>query len=275
MSEILVKIKTAMRQTPDERELRLNNDTGLLKILACLFMVCDHAGKMFFPNALILSGSGTFGFLLPKMSLFRAVGRLAMPLFAYCIAVGCLKTRNIWKYAFRILLLAILVQPLYQEAMGHVRLGQFGGIKEYFRLDRVFTYYYCSNLNILFSLFLASSVIGCYRARAYLPLVLTGLLCWCLQNRMDYGIKIVFLICIFYATLDRPLASFMAVFLFMWYWGMPRHFTNGSLASNGQLYAIASLPLIYIPMKRRVKLPKWSFYAFYPAHLLVILLLQL
>ena len=55
---------------------------------------------------------------------------------------------------------------------------------------------------------------------------------------------------------------------------MPRDFTRGVTSSNLQLYAILSLILIYLPIrKRRVRLPKWVFYGFYPAHLVLIYLL--
>ena len=36
----------------DARTLRLNGDTGLIKVVACLCMLSDHLGKMIFPNAL-------------------------------------------------------------------------------------------------------------------------------------------------------------------------------------------------------------------------------
>ena len=49
-----------------------------LKILACVFMFIDHLGVIIFPDVYIL----------------RAVGRLAMPLFAWMLAEGCFYTKN-------------------------------------------------------------------------------------------------------------------------------------------------------------------------------------
>ena len=37
-----------------------------------------------------------------------------------------------------------------------------------------------------------------------------------------------------------------------------------------QFWAILALPLMLIPMRRRLHLPKWVSYAAYPSHLLVI-----
>ena len=49
-----------------------------LKILAMVCMTIDHIGAAFFPQAVWL----------------RVIGRLAFPLFSYCIAEGCRYTRN-------------------------------------------------------------------------------------------------------------------------------------------------------------------------------------
>lgn len=49
-----------------------------LKLIACILMVVDHVGMTFFPGAVV----------------WRAVGRLAFPLFAFFIAEGCRYTRS-------------------------------------------------------------------------------------------------------------------------------------------------------------------------------------
>ena len=36
------------------------------------------------------------------------------------------------------------------------------------------------------------------------------------------------------------------------------------------MFALSSLPLIYIPTNSGIRLPKWLFYLFYPAHLALI-----
>lgn len=62
---------------------RMNNPIGflssfVLKILACIFMAIDHIGFVLFPNQII----------------FRIIGRLAFPLFAFFIAEGCHYSKN-------------------------------------------------------------------------------------------------------------------------------------------------------------------------------------
>lgn len=65
-----------------------------LKLVACLSMLLDHIGYLLFP----------------QVEWLRWCGRLAMPLFAYLVAEGCLHTRNRWRYFLRILGLALLCQ---------------------------------------------------------------------------------------------------------------------------------------------------------------------
>mgnify|MGYP003296562490 CR=1 FL=1 len=83
--------------------VRTNSDTGLLKLIAMIAMLCDHAGKMLFPQYRVL----------------RIIGRIAFPIYAYCIAVGCVYTRNPFAYLKRIALLALISQPIYAVSMAH------------------------------------------------------------------------------------------------------------------------------------------------------------
>ncbi|PGT79614.1 TraX family protein [Bacillus sp. AFS040349] len=63
----------------------MRNDT--LKLVAILSMLTDHIGLFFFP----------------QIEIFRVVGRIAFPLFAFGVAVGCYYTKNIKKYTIRLL----------------------------------------------------------------------------------------------------------------------------------------------------------------------------
>ena len=275
ISRIQASCARVLHPERDLRTLRLNGNTGLLKIIACLTMLVDHLGAVVFPDAYVFRVSGSLTAIFPASNILRIIGRLSMPIFAYCCAVGSEYSRNVWKYALRILVLGILVHPLYMTAMNHVPMGEFDWAHNFYRIDLIYQTFYTSKLNILFSLALTALILGCVRSRAYFPMVLLVLLVWRLQYLLDYGYRFVILAALFYALLDRPLASFTAVFLYMWYWGMPGFFTRGSLTSSVQLYAVWSLPLIYLPLRKRWKIPKWLFYGFYPAHLVLIYLLRL
>lgn len=68
-----------------------------LKIIAAISMTLDHMGLM----------------LLHDMTLFRILGRLAMPIFAYMIAEGCHYTRNPKKYLGTVFGLGAVCQIVY------------------------------------------------------------------------------------------------------------------------------------------------------------------
>ncbi len=72
-----------------------------LKIIAMVTMTLDHLGLMFFPQKVI----------------FRILGRLSMPLYAYMIAEGCRHTRSRKNYFFRLFGLGALCQIVYFAAM--------------------------------------------------------------------------------------------------------------------------------------------------------------
>ena len=88
---------------------KTNKDGGLLRLIACVCMFIDHAGKMLFP----------------QLTWMRMVGRLAFPLFAYGIAVGAAMTRHPRQYIARVAALALVSQPLYAVALGHTNEAMY------------------------------------------------------------------------------------------------------------------------------------------------------
>ena len=241
--------------------VKLNNDTNLLKVIAMIAMLCDHAGKMLFPQYRIM----------------RIIGRMAFPIYAYCLAVGCVYTKNPLRYLGRIVLLALVSQPIYAVSMGHSTPSMYALSFTEQPIRAALNFYiesWTKKPSILVALALGMLLIWTLRERKLVFTAALAVFIWLVQNKLDYGVKGVMLIVLFYLFMDKPLVSFVAVFLFMWYWGMPGYFTRGSLSSSIQLYALYALPLIYLPLrKRRVCLPKTFFYAFYPGHLMLIYLL--
>ncbi len=68
-----------------------------LKIIACISMLVDHIGF----------------FLFPQIQVLRYIGRIALPIFAYFIAQGCIHTLSRRKYFLSVLTLALLCQIVY------------------------------------------------------------------------------------------------------------------------------------------------------------------
>ena len=77
--------------------------TGMLKILALVFMFIDHAGKMLFP----------------QIAEMRMLGRIAFPLYCWCMVVGISYTRSVPKYLGRLMLIGLVSQPIYMVALNH------------------------------------------------------------------------------------------------------------------------------------------------------------
>jgi hypothetical protein len=68
-----------------------------LKLLAMVSMLIDHIGYMFFP----------------QHAIFRSIGRLAFPIFAYHLAVGYEKTSSLKNYAGRLFVFGLISQVPY------------------------------------------------------------------------------------------------------------------------------------------------------------------
>ncbi|MDO4530388.1 MAG: TraX family protein, partial [Bacillota bacterium] len=78
-----------------------------IQLVAALTMLIDHIGVLFFPT----------------VAGFRVIGRLSFPLFAFGIAQGVSHTSDFRKYMGRLLLAAVLSQPIYQMAFGMSNLN--------------------------------------------------------------------------------------------------------------------------------------------------------
>lgn len=244
-----------------KNEIAGNQDTGALKIAALLFMIIDHAGACIFRN-------------IPEL---RLLGRIAFPLYAWCLTVGAVYTRKPSRYALRLLAAAVISQPFYMLS-----------------LNRGW-----SELNILFTLLLGYMAVTGIRMRkgaSHIWAPLLAVLCAALV-KVDYGAMGVLLIILLYLCRESRalLAAGMAVFCY--FWGQSsgmitslfgyRLTTPGSLTLamyqseifsaffRIQTYAFLSLPFILYTRKERTPFPKWAAYAAYPGHLLILWLIQL
>ena len=79
------------------RSMKFSLPQDMLKILACMTMLIDHIGAIFFPY----------------IAWMRIVGRISFPLYAFLLAEGVHHTRNLKKYGLRLLLILVLTELPY------------------------------------------------------------------------------------------------------------------------------------------------------------------
>ena len=70
---------------------------NVLKIIAIVSMTIDHIGMILFPSE----------------PIFRIIGRLAFPIFAFFIGEGCKYTKNKLKYFLTVFIVATIYQVVY------------------------------------------------------------------------------------------------------------------------------------------------------------------
>ena len=95
-------------------ELKENSKYGLnrgnLKMIALFCMTLDHIAAIVLNAWLNTFSKDSFAYTcdMVLIILLRLIGRLAFPIFCFFIVEGLLHTRNIYKYAFRLFLLALI-----------------------------------------------------------------------------------------------------------------------------------------------------------------------
>lgn len=229
----------------DVPRLKTNLDTDFLKVIAIVSMLIDHIGGAFFP----------------QVGLFRWIGRLAFPIFCYCLTVGLLYTRNTGRYLLRLGLFALLSQPFYVLAFHpHDFWGQF------------------TNWNIFFTLFLSLlAMVGLKERRWWLFALAFFVVCWW---NFDYSGTGIMLMLIFYLCRNHPkvgAALFVLLYLAALWSGSPADPLSlqlGALCIDWIFFAVLAAPLIFIPTHTNLHINKWFFYGFYPAHLAGIAIVQ-
>jgi len=225
--------------------LRLPGKTGVridafgLKLIAIAAMCVDHIGALIYPEALWL----------------RVVGRLAMPIIAFLLVEGYHHTRHLGRYLLRLLMFAVLAQPVYRLV-------------------------FPQGLNVLFDLLAGLCVIWVVQ-RSRLPWLTTPLLLVAgaagFYFKLDWWHLGIFMIFAFHVTRGR--------------FGWTVAALSGLLVANAGLFAVVSartgnpgyqlinfinlacllaLPLLGRYSGARGRDCRYFFYAFYPAHLLVI-----
>jgi hypothetical protein len=231
---------------------RISGNT--LKIIAAISMLIDHVGIMFFPGA----------------KIFRILGRLAFPIFAFMIAEGCRYTKNKLKYfslVFGMGLGYTLVFYIYARTWYFCILFTFAlSIMTVFALqafkNAIFSKEKGILLKLAFGAAFVASVVLCYLLNHFL--------------RIDYGFvgcMIPVIVSLFHAPSENAPKLYKKIDrLEFWVLGI----LIGAIAlyavyGGVRIYSLLAVPLLLLYSGKRGKRKmKYFFYIFYPAHLLAL-----
>ncbi len=210
-------------------------DGTAIKLIAMVSMVIDHLGDNFFPQAIWM----------------RAVGRLALPLFAFCVSEGYIHTHDRKKYLLRMGLFA-LVSELPFDLLTAGRL-------EFTHQNVMATFLLALCALMLYDRISGGDRSAVRNALGVAAVIAVGIVSLLLGT--DYNFYAVGLVFVFYVYRKYPplvripaAAAFHALMRNMgiYWWGL----------------AAFAVLLGYNGKKGRGL--KWLFYVFYPGHMLLL-----
>lgn len=222
-----------------------------LKLIAMLSMLIDHIGAVivgpYTDSVLERDGYDTVRRLTECYDLLRAIGRIAFPIFCFLLIEGFIHTKNVWRYAARLLLFAILSEvpfnlafrgKIFDIGYNNVLITLLIGLLMMIGLQTVKDRMQISSV---YKTLLSLPVIGVSMFIAYLL-------------KTDYSYIGVFSIAMLYLFRDsRIRQAIVGAASFCWELPAP----------------LAFIPIYLYNGKRGWKM-KYAFYLFYPLHLLVL-----
>lgn len=196
----------------------------MLKLIAFFTMLIDHIGYQLFPGVM----------------MYRIIGRIAFPIFAYLVAIGYRKTSNLNKYYIRLFIFSLISQVPYM-------------------------YFSPGRLNIMPTLALGLVAIHLYERDMKLFSFFLVVLAQVLHFQYGgYGLLMILLFHIYYEYPEKILISNLLLNLV--YFSM-----HGGII---QYYSVFSLFFILADIKIRVKMNKYVGYWFYPVHIAILVLIR-
>lgn len=234
-------------------------NTFVLKLIACVTMFIDHFTEIFIPQTLRMVSIGGIQRQLPIAYLTgRMIGRIAFPIYCFLLVEGFFHTRDRRKYMLRMAVFALISELPFDLAF-QIKGGEF-------LLEDAFGYQ-----NVMVTLLLGLVLMYLYEwiKMKYLavPLVfntlgvaaIVGVGCAASLLKTDYGMGGILFIMVFYLFRGRKFLLFLGMAVVMLF------FTN-ILELAG---LVAFVPIFLYNGKRGANV-KYAFYAFYPAHLLLL-----
>ena len=212
-----------------------------LKLIAIMAMLLDHMGYLFFQNVTI----ELFG---QEYEIFRVIGRIAFPIFAFLIVQGAVYTSNWKNYAIRLGAFAIISEIPFDLAFQGKLLD-------------------VSYQNVFFTLLLG--LVG-----------IRQIMEWEAKGKKGIGIVIFIALSVLAELLRCDYGIFGMLFMLICYMGYKQKtmlavwtVVYNAFAGGTQGFAGVAGLFIWLYNGKQGLKNKWiqyGFYAFYPVHLLVL-----
>lgn len=180
--------------------------------------------------------------LVGTASILQALGGLLVPVYALLLVEGFLHTSSLRRYLARLTVTALVSEPVYDYAMR-------GTLLDFERQGPLLSMAMCLTLLILL------------RHSEKLPMVervilsVLSVFCaafWVTLINSDRGIALVALTAVLYCFRDRTI---------------PKIALGVLVSAPYPLAPLAFCAIIFYRGERNLKLPPWTYYAFYPVHL--------
>ena len=214
-------------------------DGTTLKIIAMICMILDHVGDNFFPEQIWM----------------RIIGRMALPIFAFCVAEGYMHTHDKMKYMYRMGIFALISEIPFD-------LVTSGKVLEFTHQNVMMTFFWAILGLILYE---SMAKNGNKTSELLSGVIIFHFAITSVFMGMDYNILAVGLIFIYYFLRNKaPVINNLAAA------------TYHVILRNVGIYWFGLLGFIpiFLYNGKRGKGLKWLFYLFYPCHLLLIWLLK-
>lgn len=238
-------------QTNDKKKMGISGST--LKIIAIVTMLIDHIGASIIEVGILDLRHNSYAQLMRNPdyiqwiqldNILRLIGRVAFPIFCFLLVEGFLHTRDVKKYATRLLIFAAVSEIPFDLAIYH-------------------SFFETSHQNVFFTLFIGLLVmIGLKKFEQNKAIQLLIFLIGCFSAvilRTDYDYFGILLIIIFYVLRKNALAQTIVASL---------------LLITSEITAIfAFIPIRLYNGERGLNL-KYLFYWFYPVHLLILYIIS-
>ena len=253
-------------------EKRLRSDT--LKIIAMVCMLIDHIGAGILEQIYMTTADIDLAQKIRDIDLvFRGVGRIALPIFAYQIAVGMIYTKSKIKYIRRLAIFSV-VSEIPFNLIACRKLFDF------------------SHQNVMITLLLGALAIwgiewfskeSKWKRAIFNTTLVTVLSIVAELLHTDYGAKGVIIVAVIYIIKTESdyansadgitlMAAIFMVEVFVITYLRTKNIHSTMSYCSSEIYALFAFPIIYMDsgVRKGGKVLKWIGYWFYPAHLMIV-----